>query len=351
VDFERICFFYSASNVGYLGMAIAVSFLGFFISQYSSSTLAWIWVTAVYVSYIPRIWLSIQFRRKLNRQEITKDNIKPWEEYHFYNSFLPFLTFSAAIFMPYEKNEYTGVLFTAFIVTLMIANAVLIYSTSKKVIFLFMNIAMVALIARCFWMQELQATVLGVFLLVAYLFLRRLILMQNRILLENIALKIENKNLSLIDPLTRLWNRRYLNLYTDKLINITKRNNEPFSIILLDIDYFKEYNDTHGHNAGDALLSKLADIFMECSRDQDLVVRHGGEEFLFILPNTNIQQAEITADRILAKVRASIGITISAGLATYDHQMSFDQLVHAADTALYEAKRNGRDKYIVATTI
>ena len=349
VDFERICIFYSAINIGYLGMAIAVTFLGFFIHQYSSSMLAWIWVAAVYISYIPRIWLSIQFKRKLDKNEITKNNIKPWENYHFYNSFLPFIIFSAAVFMPYEENEYTGVLFTAFIVTLMIANAVLIYSTSMKVTFLFMNITMVALITRCFLMQELQATVLGVFLVVAYLFLMRLIHRQNKILLENIALKIENRHLSLIDPLTKLWNRRHLDLYINKLISISKRNNEPFSIILLDIDHFKEYNDTHGHNAGDALLIKLANIFIECSRDQDLIIRYGGEEFLVVLPNTNINQAEITADRILARVRASIGVTISAGLAVYANQTSFDQLVQDADAALYSAKRDGRDKYIVAT--
>lgn len=349
LDFERICFLYSASNIGYLGMLIAVSFLAYFVGQLSSFNLAATWMIIVCLSYLPRVVLSIVFNRKLKNDEIKKYNVRRWEKYHFYSSILPFTSFSAVVFFPYGDDAFTGVLFSAFIMIAVMANGFLLYSTSKSIILLFINIAFLFLVARCFWEQDIQFTTLGSFLVITYFFMRRLIFRQSRIILENISLKIENKNQSLTDPLTKLWNRRRLDLYIDKLINISRRNNEPFSIIFLDIDHFKRYNDTHGHNAGDALLIKLADIFIECSRDQDLIIRYGGEEFLIVLPNTNIKQAEIIAERILERIRGSTDVTISAGLATYSDHISFDKLIHEADEALYNAKKTGRNKYTVAT--
>ncbi len=87
---------------------------------------------------------------------------------------------------------------------------------------------------------------------------------------------------------------------------------------------------------------------MKCSREQDLVVRYGGEEFMMVLPKTNIRQAEITAERIRTKVKENTKVTISAGLSEYIDQEDFDQLVKRADEALYQAKEDGRDRFVVA---
>lgn len=329
-------------------MALCVVFLGYFINQFSSFHTAVTWVAVVYVSYIPRIFLSIIFNRKLNNNEITKDNIRPWENYHFLNTILPFACFTAVIFLPYGENEFIGMLLCTIAVITMIAGGVLLYSTSKKMILMFINFTMLSLIARCLWVQELRFSILAIFLITSYFFLTKLIFTQNRILLENIALKIENRKQSFIDPLTELWNRRRLYLFIGKVIELSKRSSDPFSLILLDIDHFKQYNDTHGHNAGDDILIKISGILLDCSREQDLVVRYGGEEFMVVLPNTSIGQAEIIAERILTNVRKNTDVTISAGLAQYTGQTNFDQLVHQADEALYAAKNSGRDRFVMA---
>ena len=211
-----------------------------------------------------------------------------------------------------------------------------------------MNLTLLSLIVKCIWMQDILYMALAGYLIMGYIVLTKLIFKQNKTLLENIALKIENRNQSFLDPLTELWNRRRLYLFIDKVIELSKRSSDPFSLILLDIDHFKQYNDTNGHNAGDNILIKISEILLDCSREQDLVVRYGGEEFMVVLPNTNIRQAEVIAERILTNVRKNTSVTISAGLAQYTGQTNFDQLVHQADVSLYAAKNSGRDRFVVA---
>ena len=93
---------------------------------------------------------------------------------------------------------------------------------------------------------------------------------------------------------------------------------------------------------------EISGILLKCSREQDLVVRYGGEEFMMVLPSTTIEQAKIIAERIHTTVKNSTDVTISAGLAVYSDQMDFNQLVHQADNALYAAKENGRNRFVVA---
>ena len=348
LDFERICFFYANANTGYLGIFITIIFMGFIINEFSSFKIALTWVLVVIAAYLPRLMLSIKFTRKLERQEITPENIRPWEQICYYNSFLPFICFASVVFLPYGDNELISILFCAVVIVILIAGGVLLYSTSTKVIYLFIDICLFSLIAKCFWIQEYWSVILGCYFTFVYILMRRLIKKQNLVFIENIALKIESKKQSLTDPLTKLWNRRRLNLHIEKLIPESKRSNQPFSLIILDIDHFKNYNDTKGHQAGDVLLVKIANVLLECSRDQDLVVRYGGEEFVMLLPRTGIKDAEVIAERVLTTVKQKTDVTISAGLAQYYEQIDFDQLIHKADEALYTAKNNGRDRYVLA---
>lgn len=348
LDFERINTVYANSSVAYLGAAVSVSFLSFIIYNNASPNMAVLWVLSVFVSYLPRIMITIIFKRKLNNHEITPDNIRLWERYYILNTILPFICFAVVIFIPYQENAFISILSCTVIIICMVAGGVLTYSTSKVLMMLHINISFLCIIAKYFWMQNTFFTVLGCYLIIAYIIIMGLANKQNKALLENIALKIENKNQSLVDPLTKLWNRRRLYLYVDKLIPVSRRNGEPFSIIMLDIDLFKNFNDTHGHSAGDDLLVEISKNITKCSREQDLVVRYGGEEFMVVLPSTNIEQAKIITERILKTIKKNTDVTISAGLEIYSDQLDFDQLVKRADKALYQAKEDGRDRFVVA---
>lgn len=350
LDYERICILYGNARLGYFGLFLSLFFLGFIVSRLSSPVLAVIWMTTVVVAYIPRIILTARFKTKLDRKEITPTNIKPWENYFFVNTIIPHICFTAVVFFPYKEHTHAAVLFCAVVFMSMIAGGSMAYNTSKKFVFLFMSIALFFLVIKCFWMREFIFTALAFYLIVGYGILTKLILRQNEILLENISLKIESRHQSFIDPLTKLWNRRRLYLLIDKMIELSKRSGDPFSLILLDIDHFKKFNDTHGHNAGDTLLVRLAELLLDCCREQDLVVRYGGEEFMVVLPNTTINQAKIIAERIHTTVRKNTDVTVSAGLAQYTGQLNFAHMVQQADEALYAAKNKGRDRFTVVVS-
>ncbi len=350
VDFERITFLYENAKYGYIGIAAAVLSFGFVIWRLSEPTYAIIWGTCVALGYLPRFFLSLKFSQKIADQSITEKNVKPWERYFSLASVVPFVCFSAAVFIPYGEGTLDAVLYYAVIVMTLVSGGILSYSTSLPNIFFYMNITILPLIAKCFWLRDPLFVALGLTLTFGYLLLTRLIHRLNKLLLENITLKIENKYHSLTDPLTKLGNRRRLRISIDDLMPIARRSKEPFSVILLDIDHFKKFNDTNGHRAGDQLLIKVAEILNECSRDQDLVIRYGGEEFLIVLPASDLKDATVLTERILKDIRKKTKVTMSAGLAMYSDDMSFDELVQVADQNLYSAKRAGRDKCVVDVT-
>jgi len=347
VDLERINYLYENAKYGYFGVAVALSSFGYIIWRFASPRFAIIWVSAVVITYVPRLFLSIRFLQKSAKHEINEHNIQPWERYFFLASIVPFACFSSAIFIPYGDNTFDAVLYYAVIVMTLLSGGILSYSTSLPSIFLYMHLTILPLIGRCFWVGDHSFTALGITLTFGYVLLLRLIPRLNKLLLENITLKLENQYQSLTDPLTKLGNRRRLRLYIEDLEPIARRRNEPFSIILLDIDHFKKFNDTNGHRAGDKLLVQFAEILTECSRDQDLVVRYGGEEFLIVLPSSDLEDAIVLAERIRKAIKGKTSVTVSAGLAMHSGEMEFDQLVHMADKNLYRAKNSGRDKIIV----
>lgn len=154
---------------------------------------------------------------------------------------------------------------------------------------------------------------------------------------------------SLHDPLTGLANRRFLEVQLDKNYVSAKRYAQPLSVIMLDIDHFKQYNDIHGHVEGDRLLVKVASIFLKTLRTTDYVFRYGGEEFLIMLPWTDITNACNAAERLRKVVESEAGITVSLGVSSY-HEALQDKaaLIREADDALYRAKQNGRNRVEVS---
>jgi len=207
---------------------------------------------------------------------------------------------------------------------------------------------MLPLIVKTFWFQEALFNTLGLLLLIAYLLISRLIPRQNKLLVENIALRIENEHQSLADPLTKLGNRRRLYLLIETLVPSSLRRKDSFSIVLLDIDNFKLFNNQLSHSAGDDLLVEVSDILKDCSRDQDLVVRYGGEDFLLLLPSSGLDSAQILVDRIRSAIKAKTNVTFSGSIAMHSKQLSFEQLIEKADQCLYAAKHEGKDRFVLA---
>ncbi len=165
------------------------------------------------------------------------------------------------------------------------------------------------------------------------------------IAVNNARLFEEAKFYSIQDHLTGLLNRRSLQVQMEKCIEAAKRYGETFSVIMLDIDHFKQYNDTHGHVEGDRLLVKLAGILLHKMRNADYVFRYGGEEFLVILPETDAEKAFEAAERLRTAVEAETGVTISLGVATYQKDAHDSAtLINSVDALLYRAKQNGRNR-------
>jgi len=165
------------------------------------------------------------------------------------------------------------------------------------------------------------------------------------IAMENARLYERMRFLSLYDPLTNVSNRRLMLIGLEKYFSLAKRYQRVFSIIMLDIDNFKKYNDTHGHSAGDQVLIGVAQVLLDDIRNADAIARYGGEEFLIMLPETTLETALITAERIRQKVEQNTDTTISLGVASYDVKMTkHEQLINKADEALYRAKTNGKNR-------
>ena len=163
----------------------------------------------------------------------------------------------------------------------------------------------------------------------------------------------ELERLATIDGMTGIYNRRHFLTLADREWQRARRYDRPISFLMIDIDYFKLINDTHGHQVGDDMITHLARVTRECKRDSDVLARLGGEEFALLLPETNPTQAEIVAERLrlevssnpLALVGQYVPATVSIGVSSATGSMSnFAQLMSAADQALYEAKRSGRNR-------
>jgi len=158
---------------------------------------------------------------------------------------------------------------------------------------------------------------------------------------------------SLTDPLTRLANRRLFFEQLAKQIKRAETHGQPLSCLMLDLDFFKNVNDTFGHQFGDHVLRNIASILKTYCREIDTIARYGGEEFTVIMPNTTPEDAEVLAERLRAKVAshvfargdASTKLTVSIGVAgwTPDRPVTSENLLHEADAALYEVKASGRN--------
>ncbi|MBI4845953.1 MAG: diguanylate cyclase [Candidatus Omnitrophica bacterium] len=173
------------------------------------------------------------------------------------------------------------------------------------------------------------------------------------IAIENAQLYGEVKNLAITDGLTGLFNHRYFQTNLNSEVSRVQRYPRPLSLIMFDIDSFKEFNDTYGHPMGDTVLSQISKVIKNNVRKVDIACRYGGEEFAIILPETKIKEALLVADKIRKSVETlkfSVGrgakkkMTVSGGVAQFLPGMSKEDLVRFSDEALYKAKSGGKNK-------
>lgn len=178
--------------------------------------------------------------------------------------------------------------------------------------------------------------------------------------LRDITQRVQNRqkllDLARTDGLTGLYNRKYFHELADREVTRSARYSVPLAVALMDLDHFKRVNDTHGHDGGDAVLRHFSKIMTETMRDSDIVGRYGGEEFIVLMPETQIPQAREAAERLRKIVEetptpwedGSIHYTVSIGVACGEGVSDIDDIIKKADDALYRAKRDGRNQIAVA---
>ena len=176
---------------------------------------------------------------------------------------------------------------------------------------------------------------------------------QTEVAIGNVFLHDETRRQARTDGTTGLWNRREFELRARETVKEATRFEEPFGVILVDIDNFKQVNDKYDHSTGDAALIHVASMLSAATREIDVVARWGGEEFIVLLPRAGVEETEVVAERVRSMIEAEpvvygssvIPLTVSIGYAVYDEDGSTsDVLFKAADAALLRAKRNGKNR-------
>ena len=169
-------------------------------------------------------------------------------------------------------------------------------------------------------------------------------------------LQAELREQALRDPLTGLYNRRYLAEMLENELARVKREKKPMSVIVTDIDHFKNINDNYGHQVGDEFLKKIADLISSHTRSSDIACRYGGEEFLLVMPGTSVKSATKRAEELRLECtqiqvpyeNKKLSVTLSFGVASYPaHGQRAEEIVIKADKALYKSKRSGRNRVTV----
>ena len=171
---------------------------------------------------------------------------------------------------------------------------------------------------------------------------------------DNVQMSIE---MAITDALTSLFNRRYMESHLGTLVEQASARNKPLAVLVLDIDYFKSINDSHGHDAGDDVLREFALRIKRSIRGIDLACRYGGEEFVIVMPETDMAVAAMVAERLRRRIAAepfaiqqgarNIPVTISIGLAALrGRNENAATVLKRADQALYRAKRDGRNRVV-----
>ncbi len=321
------------------------------------------------------------FFRMYTQSSSKKRDFEHWLRMYSLGSALSGLTWGVGLVM--FANYLGGIDFFIILTVTIIVSAIGFISLSSdlRAVFLFFYPLMIPITFSCFLyytspLMLATGIMLIIYMIVAgflttmhyrrfvlgVIYQQRNLLLKQRIERSNDDLQQANEKLealSATDPLTGLANRRHFDHFLDQEMQQSRREHSPLSIIMIDIDYFKPYNDNYGHLAGDEALIKVARAISEAlTRPMDLASRYGGEEFVVVLPDTNLEGAINIAKRVQQFIHAlhlhheysqlpDKVVTISMGISEIDLEKdcSAESFVHKADMALYVAKEAGRNRY------
>ncbi len=295
--------------------------------------------------------------------------LKSW--WHLVPALLVGVLFGLAAGSPSALANFAGVLYgTAYVVLAMIAIHLGsgMNSAGLRLLVMGFSLGAVAFFVRAMPVLQMPEYLGGVqapeALLVAGLFLSFMVIILTSVgflVLQKDRAEEEATKLAVTDPLTGTFNRRTFLDLAEKEIARSRRSQAPLALVMFDLDLFKSVNDRHGHLAGDYVLKRFVEVARMCLRQEDLLVRYGGEEFCLLLPDTDTDDAAALAERIRGateyslfvfndgKTEKPISVTVSGGVAKLDPntEEDVDSLVARADEALYAAKAGGRNQIAV----
>ncbi len=275
-----------------------------------------------------------------------QDNVYPGVEVHatFFNNMLD---------NNFIKKTDVFVDIVIILAVIALVGAIVMLSTSTLFAFLSTTLFGIAYLFISYYIMELYNIWIPVVLPIMSIIMSFALSFLAKYLLKARDFEYQYK-LATIDGLTELYNHRYFQDTLRKQMDIARRYNQPFSLIIADIDFFKKFNDTYGHQAGDAVLRQVAQILKNNSRTTDYVCRYGGEEMSIILPNTSAEEAMNHANRLCKAIAEkpfhltpvdTAPVTISLGVATFPENAQTPQdLIEWADKGLYYAKEHGRNQ-------
>lgn len=313
------------------------------------------WFTCMFLVAISRVVVSILF---FKRQSASR-NLKNWQ--HFYFSTLILIAmiwgFGTTIMLFQVSQLYQVVIY--FFLMGMGGGFLVAHSVYRFHILTFMPLLLLPAIAFAFVEGDFVLRLLG---LTTFLFMLAgmnatqiltKMLHQNFLLTQELnEARLAAERMANIDALTGLHNRRAFMTFAEQQINLCERLNKPVTLLLMDVDNFKSINDTYGHEVGDKALVFLANIMRDNQRESDVTARLGGEEFVVLLANTDIQDSYHCAERLRKDISSralqledtSLTLTASIGIASNIYNV--DRLIDCADKAMYRAKNQGKNQVI-----
>ena len=331
-------------------MAILLSSL-FFVNYLWESvdhTVLGIWYGLTVVFNLARYATFSRFEKISANREQNAINYTFWHNLFFTGVLFSGLLWSVTIFFPFEHDPLRYMHFVIIVLILLISGTVTLNSSSAPLVYSYIAIMLIPSILHFTYTSGIEYATISIMLILYMFSMFRIVSGLNHTIISNIRMKIENQHLTLIDPLTGLWNRRQLYQFMDKLIPETKKKGVSFGILFFDLDDFKKYNDKNGHIAGDNLLKKTAEILKKETGPDDLSVRFGSEEFLVVFPGADAGKTGITAEQIRKRIKKETGISISGGITTFDPSLDVDGMIKRADRALYSSKSGGKNRITVA---